>query len=109
MAAELDAAFETLRNQPDLKPWIAPRREFVNPAEWTARELFREMALAHLRRAGKAVTTKDQGVASNPMFFISLAHDACPGVKLAAPGVLDADYKITNTIAAPGTSRWRTP
>ncbi len=57
-AAELDAAFETLRKQPDLTPWIASRREFVNPAEWTARELFREMALVRLRRAGKAANRR---------------------------------------------------
>lgn len=117
--AELDAAFETLRTEPDLAPWIAPRRQFINPAEWTARELFRELALARLRRvsthlrpgnepshepsatgaatvsgsAPKSAVADEEGVAPSATFYISVAHDAWPGVKLAASGVLDTDYK----------------
>jgi glutamate racemase len=93
VTAELDAAFETLRAQPDLAPWIAPKREFVNPAEWTARELFKELARAHLRRVGKTAA-RVEVAAPNAGFFISVAQDSCPGVKLAAPGVLDTDYKF---------------
>ena len=91
-AAELDAAFEALRKRPDLTPWIAPRRIFVNPAEWTAGIIQRARA-AHLRRVGRAATVDDKGAASPAAFYISVAHDGWPGVKLAALGVLDMQYK----------------
>ena len=89
---ELDAAFESLRKRPDLAPWIAPHREFVNPSHWTARELLHELDQAHLRRAGKASSPETQAA-----FFISVPRSDCPGVKLAAPGALDVGYKYQRT------------
>lgn len=87
VAAELDAAFEALRAEADLAPWIAPRRVFINPAEWTAKELFRGLTAGQLHRpAGR-------GDPANHGFFLSVANDAWPGVKLSAPGVLDPAYK----------------
>jgi glutamate racemase len=83
---EIDAAFAKLREEPELAPWIAEVREFVNPAEWTARELFGELAKARLRRKGATA-------AGEHRFFISVANPRCADAKLTTTGVLDHDYK----------------
>jgi len=60
----------------------------VNPAEWTAKELFRELASARLRhRPGTARASE------RDLFFISVPNPASPGVRLAETGALDHDYK----------------
>ncbi len=83
---EIDAAFAKLREEPELAPWIAEVREFVNPAEWTARELFGELAQARLRRKGYTA-------AGEHRFFISVANPRCADAKFTTTGVLDHDYK----------------
>ncbi len=83
---EIDAAFAKLREEPEFAPWIAEVREFVNPAEWTARELLSELAKARLRRKGGAETEENR-------FFISVANPRCAAAKLTDTGVLDHDYK----------------
>lgn len=88
VTTELDAAFAALRADAEFAPWIAEKREFVNPAEWTARELVRELALAKLR----AVPTSDTTGPSS-QFFLSVANDDCDSARRSAPGVLDPDYK----------------
>jgi hypothetical protein len=50
----------------------------------------------------KSPAAKTEPAPPSAGFFISVAHDACPDVRLAAPGVLAADYKVR---AAPGV--WR--
>ena len=47
--AELDAAFAALRADPAFAPLLSNHLTYVDPAEWTARELFRELARAGLR------------------------------------------------------------
>jgi len=85
---EIDQAFASLRQDPDLAPYIAPRLSYVNPAEWTAKELFRELASARLRhRPGTARASE------RDLFFISVPNPASPGVRLAETGALDHDYK----------------
>ena len=93
---QIEAAFERLRSRPEFADWIAQRREFVNPAEWTARELFRELARARLRRS--ALFSAEEKIKQTPTaaFFISIANDKSAGVRLAAPGVLDANYKYSS-------------
>ena len=97
---ELDAAFESLRARPEFADWIALHREFVNPAEWTARELFRELSKARLRipttHRGADLRVALPAVA----FFISTANDECPGVRLSVPGVLDSGYKYDRMAGA---------
>lgn len=83
---EIDAAFAKLRAEPDFAPWIAERREFVNPAEWTARELFSELAKARQRQKGDAGNEENR-------FFISVANPNSEEAKLTEAGVLDHDYK----------------
>lgn len=83
---EIDAAFADLRREPEFTPWIAEMREFVNPAEWTARELFGELARARLRRKGDTA-------AGGHRFFISVANPRCAEAKVTTTGVLDHEYK----------------
>jgi glutamate racemase len=88
--AEIDAAFAQIRTEAEWKDLIAEKRTFVNPAQLTARELFRELARARLRvKPGEAcVLAKD-------LFYLSVPNPACPEVKLAADGSLDRDYKYS--------------
>jgi glutamate racemase len=88
--SEIDAAFAEIRTEAAWKDLIAEKRTFVNPAQLTARELFRELARARLRvKPGEAcVLAKD-------VFFLSVPNPACPEVKLAADGSLDRDYKYS--------------
>ena len=90
---EIAAAFERLRTleQDGARPFadlIAPELRFVNPAELTAKELFRTLASARLR-----VKTGDRRETADDLFFISVANRACPDAKLATDGGLDRDYK----------------
>ncbi len=90
--AEIDAAFAQIRTEPAMKDVIAEKRNFVNPAQLTARELFRELALAKLRlKPGEAcVLAKD-------LFYLSVPNPVSLGIKLASDGSLDRDYKYSRT------------
>jgi glutamate racemase len=69
---------------------LAPgKRLFINPAEHTAKELFRELARARLRN--KADVTKV--MIPGAEFFLSVANPSVEGVKLAADGSLETAYK----------------
>lgn len=67
---------------------IAEFIEVVNPAQLTAKELFRSLATAKLR-ASRPLTAGQSQV----QFFISVPNTTSPGVKLSAEGGLDHDYK----------------
>jgi gamma-glutamyltranspeptidase/glutathione hydrolase len=87
VAREIDAAFTALREDPALAPWIAPQRHYVDPAEWTARQLFRDLAAAKLRRrAAPPAAERDR-------FFISVANAAAPGVELDPRGGFTEAWK----------------
>lgn len=66
----------------------AGRRIYVNPAEWTARELFRELARNRLRRP-----SNDSKPLPPHLFFFSVADTAASGIKLDPVGGLDTAYK----------------
>jgi glutamate racemase len=66
---------------------------FINPAEHTARELFRELARSRLR-------AKDAPAGRPLRFYVSVPDPGAPGIRLAADGSLDADYR---TSRKPGT------
>lgn len=93
---ELDAAFTALREErgaDGTQPWrelIAGERTFVNPAQATARELFRELASARLRlQAGeKCLLPRGQ-------FYFSIPRPECPGIRLAATGALDRAWQYS--------------
>lgn len=87
---EIDAAFGKLRAEPEWAGWIAETRHFVNPAEFTAKELFRELAQKRLRMPAGAKPTLERD-----LFFLSVPNPACEGTKLAPDGSLDKDYKYS--------------
>jgi glutamate racemase len=60
----------------------------VDPAEMTAKELFREMARRKLFCQPAA-----EGGAPKDLFFMSVANSRCPEAKTKPDGSLDADYK----------------
>ena len=92
---ELSSAFREVRQFQDgkgghpLENAVAEDIRFINPAEQTAKELFRELARTRLRNkaasGGSAVPSAE--------FFLSVPNVDAPGVKLAADGSLDAGYK----------------
>ena len=69
--AEIDAAFVQIRTEPAWKEVIAEKRNFVNPAQLTARELFRKLALAKLRLKPGEVC-----VLAKDLFYLSVANSS---------------------------------
>lgn len=67
---------------------IAEKIEVVNPAQLTAKELFRSLATARLRSNAKSSKS-----IPSVQFFISVPNPNLPEVKLSATGGLDHDYK----------------
>jgi glutamate racemase len=70
---------------------IAETIHVVDPAEWTARELFRSLALARLR--AKSTDQPSESEASIE-FFISAPNPRCPSVQLGPDAGLDPSYKV---------------
>ena len=103
---EIDAAFATLREDPAFAPVIAPVRHYVDPAKWTARQLFRDLAAARIRRREPAGPTRD-------LFFLSVANPGAAGVSLDARGGLTEAFKhgrepgrfLEDTLVVPLTRR----
>ncbi len=97
---EIVAAFQRLRDfDPDgdgsqpFRKLIAQKLSVINPAELTAKELFRALASAGLRLNGN-----QQSIAAEDTFFISVPVPDCPGVRLTQDGGLDRDYKYGRQI-----------
>jgi glutamate racemase len=84
---DIEAAFQSLRREPALADFIAPRMEYVNPAEWTARELFRELARAGLRSAAGS-RLKDR-------FYLSTANPLRSDLPLTPDGGLEKEFKYS--------------
>lgn len=94
---ELDAAFTTLRADPRYRPLLEDTLACVDPAEWTARELFRELAKARLR-----LKNDEHCLLEKHTFYLSVANPSCAEAKLAPDGTLDRDYKYTRLPGDPG-------
>jgi glutamate racemase len=86
---DIDAAFQALRREPALAEVIAPRMEYVNPAEWTARELFRELARAGLR-GGVGNRMKDS-------FYLSIPNPLRRDLSLTPDGGLEKEFKYSRS------------
>jgi glutamate racemase len=84
--SEIDAAFTALRGEAAFEKLIVPKIQYVNPAEWTARELFRELAAARIRSA------KSNG---RDAFFLSIPNALRSDLKLTADGSLEKDFKYS--------------
>jgi glutamate racemase len=81
--------FKNPKGETPLARGLAENITFINPAEYTAKDLFRELARARLRN--KSDVTKV--AAPTAEFFLSVANPKAEGVKLAADGSLDTSYK----------------
>src|SRR3569623_3018453 len=91
---ELSAAFERLRQWHDASgaaPYaklIREKIQFIDPAEFTAKELFRELARTKLRLKSNEVSAMPE-----ERFFITIPNPVWPGVKLTASGAFDRGYQ----------------
>ena len=100
---EIADAFARLRDFRDAagaqpyRPLIAEKLVFVNPAEFTAKELFRQLATDRLRADRASVQAPRVAGA-----FVSIPNSNWPGVKLDPSGSLDADYKYSRRSGSPG-------
>lgn len=88
--SEIDTAFDALRKEEGFRDLIAEKRLFVNPAEATARELFRELAKARVRlQAGETSALEHH------QFYLSVPRPEAGGIRLSTDGSLDKDYKYS--------------
>ena len=91
---QIATAFERLRTHRDAsgaQPSAALIREkltFINPAEFTAKELFRELARKRLR-----LKPGEKSMAERDRFFMSTPNRDWPGIQLTPAGVLEQSYK----------------
>jgi|GEM_PF-305456 len=91
---------------------IAEKIAVVDPAELTAKELFRELARRKLFRKVSGESDSPESAVAPDQFYISIANPKSAGVVLSADGSLDRDYKygrspgrlqIEDTICVPMT------
>ncbi len=88
VASEIKDAFAKARELPEYADLVSEEVRLIDPAELTAKELFRELARARLRRTDAA--------AGNHWFFISVPNAADPETKLSPDGTrLDRDYQYS--------------
>lgn len=101
--ADIVAAFDRCRMQtaPDgTTPYaklVAPTLTVVDPAAWTAQDLWRTLASANLRMPAGA-----KPATAHDLFFISVANPAWPGVQLSPDGTLTKDFKYGRDAGDPG-------
>ena len=91
---------------------IAEKIDVVDPAELTAKELFRELARRKMFRKTSGESDSPESAVAPDQFYISIANPKSAGVVLSADGTLDRDYKygrspgqlqIEDTICVPMT------
>ena len=101
---EIADAFQRLRGirlpcgEAPYRALIAPRIEYVDPADFTARELFRELARKKIRA--------DRHSTAEPILeqtFVSVPNPARTGSKRDHSGAFDADYKYGRSPGRPET------
>ena len=101
--ADIVAAFDRIRTQtmPDgttpCAKLIAPTLTVVDPAAWTAQDLWRTLETANLRMPVGA-----KPAAARDLFFISVANPAWPSVQLSPDGTLTKDFKYGRDAGNPG-------
>jgi glutamate racemase len=97
--ADAFAQLREYRNEQGKQPYrelIGATIDFVSPAEFTAKELFRTIARERLRRQRGKMELPMIGAA-----FISVPNPACPGVELASDGSFHARYKYGRAAGHP--------
>lgn len=90
---QIAESFEHFRSSAasDGKPYgslIAEEIRWIDPAELTAKALFRELAKSRLRR-----TADDTTAAAKDLLFLSVPNRDWPGIRLDRSGGLAHDYK----------------
>ena len=85
---EIEAALNQLRQQDRNESIVAEKIQFVNPAEWTARELFKALALARLRAPHAPSLARSQ-------FFLSVPSPLRKDLPLSPDGGLKKEYKYS--------------
>jgi glutamate racemase len=80
------AALAEVRQRPEYARLVAEQVQLIDPAELTAKELFRELARAQIRQKAPA--------RESHRFFISVPNPSDPSARLTADGTrLDRDYQ----------------
>ena len=91
--SEIATAFQEIRQWRDSQgrqPYLNLIRDhlvFINPAEFTARELFRELARSKTRSSDAGSRT------DKDLFFLSVPNPTWPGIKLTPAGALEPGYR----------------
>jgi glutamate racemase len=96
----IEAAFAELQADPAFAGLVAAPRVYVDPAEWTARELWRELAARGLLR--RAVAAAPTATWSTDQLFIAVANAAWPDVEIEPGGGFSYAYKYGRTAGQPG-------
>ena len=91
---EIQQVLGELRKDELYSGQIAPEVTLINPAELTAKELFRGLAQAQLRRTEPAAVCH--------RFYISVPNAAAPGCLLGEGGKLDRSYQYGREPGDPG-------
>jgi glutamate racemase len=92
--AQIAEKLQQLRRLPRYAECIAEQPVFINPAELTVKELFRELARHRLRSQGDAQPSHE--------FYISVPNPKAPGVKLDPTGIrLDRAYQYSRDSGTP--------
>jgi glutamate racemase len=103
--SEIVQAFARLRDEKaadgsaPFGPLVSKRILVVDPARWTAQDLWRALEAFNLRAPAVA---SELARDHRDLFFISVANPAWPGVQLDADGGLAKDFKYGRDAGEPG-------
>ena len=96
-ALERYRTFQASDGSRPFQPLVTPRPLVVDPARFTAQDLWRALDQAKLR-----LPADTKPVAEGDLFFLSVANPKWPGVQLDAEGGLAKDFKYGRDAGEPG-------
>jgi hypothetical protein len=103
--SEIVQAFARLRGEraadgsTPFGPLVSERIQVVDPARWTAEDLWRALEASNLRApAVRGESSRDL----RDLFFISVANPDWPGVQRSADGGLTREFKYGRDAGEPG-------
>jgi len=89
--------FQAADGSRPFQPLVTPRPLVVDPARFTAQDLWHALDQAKLR-----LPAGTQAVADRDLFFLSVANPKWPGVQLDTDGGLSKDFKYGREAGEPG-------
>ena len=89
--------FQAADGSRPFQPLVTPRPLVVDPARFTAQDLWHALDQAKLR-----LPAGTQAVADRDLFFLSVANPKWPGVQLDPDGGLSKDFKYGREAGEPG-------